>query len=331
VTDRPESAARAAVIIVNYNGGQHVERTLESLVHQTRRADRVIVVDNASSDGSPERVAERFPAVELIRAGGNVGFAKGNNIGLDAAADCDWIVTLNPDAFPEPEWLERWLAAAERSRDYAFFGCLMLAAGRENQLDGVGDIYHASGLAWREGFCCPPEPRFLQPKEIFAPCAAAALYRRDALAGVGGFDEDFFCYLEDVDLGFRLRLAGQRCLYVPEAIVHHVGSAIVGDQSDFQLYHGQRNMVWTFVKDMPGRLFWLYLPYHVALNLYHWAKFSLRGRAGVMWRAKRDALAGVPRAWRKRREIQGRRRASVEEISRVVRHGLPRRRETQCA
>lgn len=133
-------------------------------------------------------------------------------------------------------------------------------------------------------------------REVFSPCAAAALYRRSALRAVGGFDEDYFCYVEDVDLGFRLRLAGHKALYVPDAVVHHVGSGTTGGQhSDFAVYHGHRNLVWTFVKNMPGMLFWLLLLLHVMINLATILWFAVKGRGGVILRAKRDALLGLPR------------------------------------
>ena len=134
---------------------------------------------------------------------------------------------------------------------------------------------------------------------------------------VGGFDEDFFCYVEDIDLGFRLRLMGHRCLLVPGAVVHHIGSTTSGGRhSDFALYHGHRNLVWTFVKDMPGILFWLLLPLHVSLNLISIIWFALQGRGGVLWRAKRDALLGLPKMWRKRQHIQKTRVASICEVLR---------------
>jgi GT2 family glycosyltransferase len=152
-------------------------------------------------------------------------------------------------------------------------------------------------------------------REIFSPCAAAALYRRQALVDAGGFDEDYFCYVEDVDLGFRLRLAGHKAMYVPDAVVHHVGSATTGGKhSDFSVYHGHRNLVWTFVKDMPGILFWLLLPLHVLMNLTSILWFALQGRGGVIMRAKRDALLGLPKMWRKRQTIQSTRIATVREI-----------------
>lgn len=141
---------------------------------------------------------------------------------------------------------------------------------------------------------------------------------KDALLSAGGFDEDFFCYVEDVDLGFRLRLLGHRCWYVPDSVVLHVGSAVTGRRSDFSIYHGHRNLVWTFVKNMPGVLFWLLLPLHVVLNLVSVIWFALRGQGAVILRAKRDALLGLPKMWRKRQQIQKARVASVRDIWRVI-------------
>ena len=144
--------------------------------------------------------------------------------------------------------------------------------------------------------------------EVFAPCAAAALYRREAFDEVGGFDEEYFCYFEDVDLGFRLRLRGYRCLYVHAAVVRHVSSGLAGYRSDFAVYHGERNIVWTFFKDMPGPLLWLYLPQHIALNVAALLYYPWRGQGNVVLRAKFDALRGLPSVLRRRRLVQHERR-----------------------
>ena len=155
--------------------------------------------------------------------------------------------------------------------------------------------------------------------EVFSPCAAAALYQRSVLRASGGFDEDFFCYVEDVDLGFRLRLAGYRCLYVPQSVAHHVGSGTTGGQhSEFALYHGHRNLVWTFVKDLPGILFWLLLPLHLLLNLISIIWFALRRQGGIIWRAKRDALFGLPKMWRKRQHLQKTRVTTIAQVWRQL-------------
>ncbi len=313
------------IVIVNYNAGPWLGRVVAALHAQTFRDFRTIIVDNGSTDGSLDGLPHGPTSVEIVRAGRNLGFAKANNLAIRSHVTTEWVVLLNPDAFPRPDWLERFVGAARANPDYSFFGCRMLDANDPTRLDGVGDIYHVSGLPWRDGYGCADGPAYDTPCEIFAPCAAAALYRTRQVVEAGGFDEDFFCYAEDVDLGFRLRLYGHRCLYVPAAVVEHVGSGLTGTRSDFQLYHGHRNLVWTYVKNMPGLLFWLYLPYHLLLNLYSLIAFALRGQGQPVWRAKRDAMKGLRRFWAKRREIQARRVSAPADIRRLMRGGLIRR------
>ena len=158
--------------------------------------------------------------------------------------------------------------------------------------------------------------------EVFAPCAAAAMYRRSAFLEAGGFDERYFAYLEDLDLAFRLRLAGHRCLYVPESTVLHVGSPRTGRTSDFTVFHAQRNMVWTYAKNMPTPLVWLYLPEHLLVNLVALAGYSLRGQARVVWRAKREAVRALPRVLAERRRLQAERRADAWQLRRLMGKGL---------
>ena len=226
---------------------------------------------------------------------------------------------LNPDAFPDSRWLENLLDAAKKYPEFAVFGSRQLCAEHPNILDGVGDNYHISGLPYRRRHGQQQTSDDLVSVEIFSACAAAAMYRTDILKNVGGFDENYFCYLEDIDLGFRLRIMGQRAKYIPEAVVHHVGSASTGGQhSDFAVYHGHRNLVWTFVKNMPGGLFWLFLPFHVLLNLAEVLVYMGRGQGRVILRAKRDAIKGLPWAWAKRRQIQALRVATVRDIWRVL-------------
>jgi GT2 family glycosyltransferase len=317
----PAGAPKIAVIIVNANTGEHIDRALDALAGQTLEPARVIVVDNASNDGSPDAIARRFPSVEVVRLERNVGFAAANNVGVQAADDCEWVALLNPDAFPLRDWLEALARAAERHREYSFFGSRLVSAEAPGVLDGTGDVYHVSGLAWRRDH---GRPATVAPPagEIFSPCAAAALYRRDAFLEVGGFDEGYFCYFEDSDLSFRLRLAGHRCLYVPDAVVHHVGSATAGRFSDFTVYHSFRNLVWTYAKNMPGPLVWLYLPQHLVATGLALAWFGLRGQGRVVLASKRDALRELPRVLEQRRAIQRGRKTSARELRRAMATGV---------
>ncbi|MDH4083366.1 MAG: glycosyltransferase family 2 protein [Nitrospira sp.] len=311
---------RIVVIIVTWNAANLIGRVLGALSLQSRPADRVLIIDNGSSDGDMlGGIVAQYPFCELNPLGKNLGFAAANNIGVSQCDDAEFVALLNPDAFPEPHWLEALLSVARENSECDVFGSKLVNATDPSVLDGAGDAYHISGLVWRERHGARESARDCAPREIFSPCAAAALYRRQALMDVGLFDEDYFCYVEDVDLGFRLRLAGHKALYVPDAVVHHVGSATTGGKrSDFSVYHGHRNLVWTFVKDMPGILFWLLLPLHILMNLASILWFALQGRGGVILRAKRDALLGLPKMWHKRQKIQSTRIAKVREIWRYL-------------
>ena len=304
-----------AVIVVNWNGDSHLRACLQALRLQTYVAFRAIVVDNASTDGSERIVIEMHdPRFSLMQLPTNVGFAGANNAGVAQCADCDWIALLNPDAFPEPTWLAELLAATQTYPGAAGFGSHLIDAKLPSLSDGTGDSYHVSGRPFRRDHGTTVEASHRRPGPIFAPCAAAALYSRQAWQKVGGFDEDFFCYLEDVDLAFRLRLLGLDFRYVPTAICHHVGSAITGRRSNFSCYYGQRNLVWTYVKNMPGLLFWCFLPLHLLLNVVAVLLFAARGQLGTVLRAKYDALRAMPQTWRKRQLVHARRTASLAQI-----------------
>jgi GT2 family glycosyltransferase len=311
---------KIAVVVVNWNAGDLLRRCLESLAAQERRPDRVVVVDNASADGSLDAALALHPRVEAIRLETNTGFAAANNLALRACGDCDLVALLNPDAFAAPSWLARLAEAADLHPEYASFASRILVAGDDRLLDGAGDVYHVSGLAWRAGHGTPA-PAAEAPREVFAACAAAALYRREAFLDAGGFDERYFCYLEDVDLGFRLRLRGHRCLYVPAAVARHVGSATTARGSDFATYHGHRNLVWTFLKDMPASLLGRFILQHLLLNVLAVAWFAFHGRARVILRAKWHALRALPAVLAERRRVQARRLASPADLRRAMADG----------
>ncbi len=305
--------SEVTLVIVNFNGADLLAKCVQHVMAQTHLPHQVLVVDNASTDHSLAQLPA-WDRLTVLRMASNLGFAAGNNHAI-ARCSTEYVVLLNSDAFPVPDWLERLVAAAQAHPRAAAFGSRQLCWGAPERLDGVGDCYHWSGLAWREAHGQLQQQAHLVAGEIFAPCAAAALYRRAALVEVGCFDESYFCYMEDVDLGFRLRLAGHVARYVPDAVVEHVGGATSGGKrSDFSIFHGQRNLVWTYVKNMPGVLFWLLLALHLAANLAALAIFSARGQMRVITGAKWQALKGLRAAWRQRRQIQRTRKASLWQI-----------------
>jgi GT2 family glycosyltransferase len=315
-------APEFSVIIVNWNARRYLPACLEGVRGQRLPPREVIVLDNASSDDSVDYLRVRHPEVKLIALERNLGFAAANNLGVRQALG-DWVVLLNPDAFPEPGWLAGFAAAIGEAPEAGCFAGKLVAADDSRRIDGTGDLYHVSGLAWRRdhGRLEGASPR--PAGTVFSACGASAAYRRDLFLELGGFDESFFCYMEDVDLGFRLRLRGHDCRYVPQARARHVGSGTTGRRSDFSVYQGHRNLVWVFVKNMPGRLFWLCLPLHLALNLVTLAWLVFRGQGRVALRAKRDAVRALPRVWHQRGTVQAGRRVSIGELRRAMLVGVP--------
>lgn len=311
----PEEAGapEITVVVVNYNGGEYLRGCLASLSRQTFNSFETIVIDNASTDGSLERIAETPERLTILRQETNLGFAGGNNVGARAGRG-RWLALLNPDAEAAPDWLESMMRAVAQRPTHRMVACLQVSLLQPDKLDGAGDCYLAYGYAWRGGFghplsSAPPEG------ECFAPCGAAALYPRDLFLDSGGFDERYFCYHEDVDIAFRLRLLGERCQYVPSAVVRHAGSAIAGRTSDFAVFHGVRNGVWTYVKNMPGGLLVLTAPVWLVGSLMLLARGAVRGVLVPTWRGFVAAFKDLGPALRSRRETRARRSVSPGAIA----------------
>lgn len=292
---------KIAVVIVNYNSGNLLANCISHLLSQSRQADVIMVVDNASHDSS----MEQLPACSVLKTHKletNEGFASANNFAFRQLDDVDYFITLNPDAFPKPDFIEKLEEAAISYPEYASFASRMMRD--ENTVDGAGDVYHISGIAWRSLH----NQRYFsdqhQPCEVFAPCAGAAMYKASYLIEAGGFDDSFFCYMEDVDLGYRLQLMGHRCRYVPQARVVHLGSAITGKYPDFALYYGHRNLVWSLAKNTPAPLLLLVIPAHLLMTVVVGIVFLTRGDLKPYLQAKLDAMRGLGRVLRQRKQVQ---------------------------
>ncbi len=264
--DVPTSSTKpeVSVIIVNYNAGKYLRPCIESLLSQTLVNFECFLIDNGSTDGSLDTLPELDDRFTIIEAKKNLGFAVANNRAASQAS-ADWIALLNPDAFARFDWLEKGLNARTGLPNTAMVGSTQYLALEPEKFDGLGDEYHAFGIAWRAGFNHPVHD--IETRETFGPCGAGAFYDRHIFQRLGGFDESFFCYHEDVDLAFRMRLAGYRCVQSSDAIIDHVSSAISGRASDFAVYHGTRNRIWTFFNNMPPALLILLAIPHVLANL----------------------------------------------------------------
>ncbi len=279
------------VVIVNYNGGDYLQRAVDCLGKQTMADFETVIVDNGSTDGSIENLTLPDNRFKVITPGSNLGFAAGNNLGAEGCT-APWIITLNPDAFPEPDWLAELKRATEQYPGVEMFGSTQIDAKDPSRIDGCGDVYSIYGIPWRGGHghdagALPADG------EVFSPCAAAALYSRPAFEIAGGFDESFFCYLEDVDLGLRIRLTGGKCIHVSKAVVRHVGSASTGRASDFTVYHSYRNRLWLMVKCIPWPLLAIMLPLNLAATLFLLIRIPEAGNRRAGFRGLVDAVKGL--------------------------------------
>jgi GT2 family glycosyltransferase len=287
-----------SLITLSYRSGDNIERCLSALVTQ----DAEIIHADNGGDLDMTALAAKFPTVRQIANPVNFGFAIGMNRAV-AQSMGEWIGLINPDAFMDAGWLDAMKAAIAQYPDVKLFTSLQLDAEHPDRLDGAGDALTFFGFPYRAGIGHKAPPH-MEIAEVFAPCGAAMLIRRDLWDQLGGFDEDFFCYCEDADLGFRARLLGERCLFVPEAQVSHIGSASLGVRSDFALYHGYRNRLWLYLKNMPLTLLILTLPLHIGLTLAGAVKDTLKGKGRLAWRALRDAWQALRPILEHRKLIQ---------------------------
>ncbi|MCB9962688.1 MAG: glycosyltransferase family 2 protein [Hyphomonas sp.] len=302
---------------MNYNGGAFPQAALQSLAQQTFRDFEVILLDNASTDGSVAALrTDGLPAFQLVREVENHGFAKGNNIAAGLARG-EWLVLMNPDVVANADWLEQVAEGINRHPGVHSFASAQLLMEDIQLMDGAGDNFLAFGIPWRGGYRRPASE--LPPEgECFSPCGAGAVIERKAFFRVGGFDESFFCYCEDVDLGFRMRLAGESCIFLPRAVIRHAGGHSSDQISGFAVRLGTRNRLWTYLKNMPFLLLVAGLPAHIGLIAAIWIRGLFTGRAGYVANGLGDALAELGPVLRQRKEIQRSRTVTLMQVARQL-------------
>lgn len=289
-----------SVIIINYNGLRFLEPCLSSLMSQTWKDYEIILVDNGSSDGSKEYILQHFPSVDLVETGKNLGFAGGANAGIHNASG-DFILTLNNDTIADPAFLKEILQPMLRDPGVGMCAAKMLFPDGRIYSTGINIFRNGTGID--RGIFEPDTGKYNCEDEVFGPCAGAALYRRSMLDEIGLFDEDFFLYMEDVDLAFRARASGWRCRYVPNARVIHEYGGTAGVESHISVYYGTRNSLWCVMKNFPARFLFLSSPWILWKNLADLPFYFSRGQALTILRAKIDAIKGLIAMIRKRRTI----------------------------
>ena len=338
-THAPEarySAPRVSIIIVNWNGKGHLECCLDSLAGQNFRDFEVVLVDNGSTDGSVPFLQERYPWVRLVELTENTGFATGNNRGL-AHASGEYVVTLNNDTKADPAWLAELVAVADAYPAAGMVGCRICSYDDPDIVDSLGFGICRDGMSRGLFRFRRFSELYLPPvMDILMPSACAALYRRAMLDETGFFDDDFFAYAEDTDLGLRARRTGWGAVLATNAVVLHKYSRTGGTFSPFKVYLVERNHYWVAVKNFPAAdllklpLFtvqrYLVQARLVASGSGSGSAFRASGRRnellGAVARGMRDAVLGFPACLAKRRQIAAKARISSADMS-VLLHQHP--------
>ncbi len=267
-----------SIIIPNYNGAAYLEKCLKSIRAQAYSKLEIVVVDNASRDRSVDIVRAEAPEAMLLRENRNLGFAGGVNAGI-LASQGDWVAVLNNDTEVRFDWLDACVQAIRNHPDAAFFACRVSDFNRRGILYSAGDCFLRAGLGYRRGQDQADEEHFRSECEIFSASGCAALYRRKALEEIGGFDERFFAYLEDVDLGLRLQAAGYHGYYVPGAEVYHHGGATSGGEfSRLSVRLRTRNALLLLFKSLPAKILSRCLPMIFLAQLSWLFRVILHGR-----------------------------------------------------
>ncbi|MCI9463861.1 MAG: glycosyltransferase family 2 protein [Lachnospiraceae bacterium] len=265
------------VIIPNYNGMQYLENCLRSLAEEEAC---IIVVDNASTDGSFEMIADRFPAVRTIRMQENTGFCRAVNAGI-AMSSTRYVIFLNNDTVVEPGFVKELETVMEQDKKIFSASAKILSMQDHEKIDDAGDFYCALGWAFARGKG-KPESKYGKSCRIFAACGGASIYRRSLFKQIGTLDENHFAYLEDIDLGYRAQIYGYRCLFVPSARVYHAGSASSGSRYNrFKTDLTSRNSIYLIYKNMPLFQIVLNLPFFIIGFAVKTLFFTGKGMGGA--------------------------------------------------
>ncbi len=320
-----------SVIVINWNRRELLRSCLASVAAQRGADFETIVVDNGSDDGSREMLARDFPSVRVIANVQNRGFCAANNQGI-AAARGAYIALLNNDAEADPGWLASLRRAIDRSPDAGMAATKILVYEDPGKIDKVGHLIYPDGQNRGRGTGETDAGQYDDPCEVLWPDGCAAMYKRAMLDEVGAFDEDFFAYADDAELGLRARIAGWTCWYTPEAVVRHHRGSTLGVRSSRRLELIERNRVLLATKLFPWSLLWLNGAFYAArLTAGAWAAARGEGEmayfpglggklraAMAMLKGDLQALAIVPRMLRKRRDVRRIAKLSPRQVRELI-------------
>lgn len=287
------------VIVINWNGCDHLKICLPALREQTLKDFRVILVENGSVDNSAAWVKENHPWVDLVCLDKNAGFTGANIVGYEHST-ADYVVLLNNDTRPDPDWLEILVKAAEDHPEVGIVASTMLRWGTEI-VDTAGDGCTMAGTGFKASTGLHRSQ--LYDGYVFGACAGAALYKRKMLDEIGFLDPDYFLNQEDADLSFRAQISGWKVWLASKALVHHRVTATNGKLSAVVVYNGAKNNEMTYWKNMPSGLLLKTLPHRFAQTLFSFINLGIKKKMMIPFlKGKVYALASIPEIVRKRRE-----------------------------
>jgi GT2 family glycosyltransferase len=308
-----------SVVIPNWNGKRFLTGVLDSLAKQTYKQVEVVVVDNGSHDGSVEFIRENYPTVQLALYEKNTGFAVAVNRGIRESKG-EFIALINNDTVLEDEFIAELVKGMDEHPECGSLGCKMLAYDDHSLLDGVGDGYRRGGLPGRIGHREKDTGLFDEGRYILGACGGAALYRRSLFCDIGLFDDDYFAYLEDVDIALRAQSAGYKCYYIPTARIYHLGCGTTGSgYSPLVVKLSAQNNWNTIVKNIPMPLLIKFLPQIAFWQAYYLAVVCVRGGQVLPWlEGSFKALLLLPRMLGKRAQINKKRKVSLKYFEDVI-------------
>jgi GT2 family glycosyltransferase len=323
--------ALVSLIILNWNGKHLLDRCLASVLSQTYPKLEILVVDNGSKDGSVDYLRSQYPQVNIVVNSENLGFCGGNNVGLRQAKG-DYIVLLNNDAVLGPHCIEELHKTIEKDKGVGCVASKILLADGSNKIDAAGIAICLDGLSIGRGRTESGD-KYNEEAEVFFASDCCCIYRKELLADIGLYDEDFFAYAEETDMGWRSQLRGWRCLYNPRAVVYHEHSSSLGSYSPFKVFLVERNRIWVAFKNLPFKFLVKGLAYTFQRYFYQaTGAFTGKGAAGefakslskwqlawILIKAYTAGIAGLPKMVKKRKEILENRRISDHEIEELFR------------
>lgn len=313
----------ATIVVPTWNGVEFLGECLDSLQQQSAPC-RIVVVDNGSTDGTQELLRKHYPNVKLIQLDRNYGFAGGVNRGIEYALSekTEYIALFNNDAVADREWLQRLLGAAIKHPDAGIItGKLLNFAG--TQFDSTGDCYSIWGFPYPRGRDEADRGQYKTGEYVCSGTGGASLYRAAMLNQVGLFDESFFAYYEDVDLSLRAQLQNWKVYYQPTAVARHRTGSTSSKISGFARYHSIKNFFYLYLKNMPGSLFWRYLPRFAVAALLMLANSVKRGQLGPLARGYGQVLLQLPHMLMQRWRIQHSRTVSTAYFDGLLLHRMP--------